>query len=75
MFFFFLKICLKELLNNTGIPEILYRDSEGSFHSTGFANFINSKHIKHVFTNSHAHFVEAFNKTIKMGIHTITSKE
>jgi hypothetical protein len=56
---------LKDILNNIGIPEILYSDSEGSFNSTEFVKFINSKNIKHIFTNSHAHFVEAFNKTIK----------
>ena len=32
--------------------------------------FINSKQNKHIFTNSHAHFVEAFNKTIKQQIYT-----
>ena len=61
---------LKELLDEIGIPEILYSDSEGSFNSTEFVKFINSKNIKHIFTNSHAHFVESFNKTIKQQIHT-----
>ena len=48
----------------------MYSDSEGSFNSTEFVKFINSKQIKHIFTNSHAHFVEAFNKTIKQQIYT-----
>jgi ribosomal protein L21E len=61
---------LKEVLDKIGIPEILYSDSEGSFNSTVFVRFINSKKIKHIFTNSHAHFIEAFNKTIKQQIHT-----
>ena len=61
---------LKEVLNKIGIPEMLYSDSEGSFNSTDFVRFINSKNIKHIFTNSHAHFIEAFNKTIKQQIHT-----
>ena len=63
-------IGLKEVLDKIGIPEILYSDSEGSFNSTEFVKFINSKTIKHIFTNSHAHFVEAFNKTIKQQIYT-----
>ena len=63
-------IGLKEVLDKIGIPEILYSDSEGSFNSTEFVRFINSKQIKHIFTNSHAHFVEAFNKTIKQQIYT-----
>ena len=63
-------IGLKEVLDKIGIPEILYSDSEGSFNSTVFVRFINSKKIKHIFTNSHAHFIEAFNKTIKQHIHT-----
>ena len=63
-------IGLKEILDKIGIPEILYSDSEGSFNSNEFVRFINSKKIKHIFTNSHAHFIEAFNKTIKQQIHT-----
>ena len=61
---------LKDVSNNIGIPETLYSDSEGSFNSKEFIRFINSKSIKHIFTNSHAHFIEAFNKTIKQQIHT-----
>ena len=61
---------LKDVLNNIGIPETLYSDSEGSFNSKEFIRFINSKNIKHIFTNSHAHFIEAFNKTIKQQIYT-----
>ena len=34
---------LKEVLDKIGIPEILYSDSEGSFNSTVFVRFINSK--------------------------------
>ena len=63
-------IGLKEVLDKIGIPEILYSDSEGSFNSTEFVKFINSKKNKHIFTNSHAHVVEAFNKTIKQQIYT-----
>ena len=65
-------IGLKEVLDKIGIPEVLYSDSEGSFNSTEIVRFINSKQIKHIFTNSHAHFVEAFNKTIKQQIYTYT---
>ena len=36
-------IGLKEVLDKIGIPEILYSDSEGSFNSTEFVRFINSK--------------------------------
>ena len=61
---------LKEVLDNIGIPETLYSDSEGSFNSLEFIKFINSKRIKHIFTNSHAHFIEAFNKNIKQHIFT-----
>ena len=60
---------LKDVSNNIGIPEILYSDSEGSFNSIEFIRFINSKLIKHIFTNSHAHFIEAFNKTVKQQIY------
>ena len=34
---------LKDVLNNIGIPETLYSDSEGSFNSKEFIKFINSK--------------------------------
>ena len=36
-------IGLKEVLDKIGIPEMLYSDSEGSFNSTEFVRFINSK--------------------------------
>ena len=38
-------IGLKEVLDKIGIPEILYSDSEGSFNSTEFVRFINSKQL------------------------------
>ena len=62
-------IGFKEVLDQIGIPEILYSDSEGSFSSTEFVRCISSK-TQHIFTNRHAHFIEAFNKTIKHQIHT-----
>lgn len=60
---------LKDIFKNIGIPEMLYSDSEGSFNSKEFVKFIYSKNVKHIFTNSHAHFIEAFNKTIKRQIY------
>ena len=53
---------LKDVLNNIGIPETLYSDSEGSLNPKDVIILINSKNIKHIFTNSHAHFIEAFDK-------------
>ena len=63
----------KEILDKIGIPGILYSDSEGSFNSNEFVRLINSKKIKHICTNSHAHFIEAFNKTIKQQMRQINS--
>ena len=60
---------LRDVLNNIGIPEIMYSDSEGSFNSTEFVRFINIKNIKRIFTHSHAHFIEALNKTAKQQIY------
>ena len=60
---------VKEVLENIGVPEVIYHDNEGSWSSTGFIRLINSHKIKQIITSTPPQFTERAIQTIKNMIH------
>ena len=54
-----------EVLNKIGVPKQLYSDREGSFESKEFIRLLNQHNIKHIISNTGAHSIERFNRTLK----------
>ena len=54
-----------EVLNKIGVPKQLYSDREGSFESKEFIRLLNQHSINHIISNTGAHSIERFNRTLK----------
>ena len=54
-----------EVLNKIGVPKQLYSDREGAFESNEFVRFLNQHSINHIISNTGAHSIERFNRTLK----------
>ena len=61
---------MKEVLENIGVPEVIYHDIEGSWSSTEFIRLINPHKIKQIITSTPPPFAERMVQTIKNMIHT-----
>ena len=53
------------MLNKIGVPKQLYSDREGSFESKEFIRLLNQHSINHIISNTGAHSIERFNRTLK----------
>ena len=56
---------VNEVLNKIGDPKQLYSDREGSFESKEFIRLLNQHSINHIISNTGAHSIERFNRTLK----------
>jgi len=57
---------IKKAIDNMGkLPEMLYADDEGSFHSKQAEEYYKDNHIKHLITRGHATYAERAIRTIK----------
>ena len=57
---------IKKAIDNMGkLPEVLYTDEEGSFHSKQADDYYKDNHIKHIMTRGHASHAERAIITIK----------
>ena len=54
-----------EVLNKIGVPKQLYSDREGAFESKEFIRLLNQHSINHIISNTGAHSIERFNRTLK----------
>ena len=53
------------MLNKIGVPKQLYSDREGAFESKEFIRLLNQHSINHIISNTGAHSIERFNRTLK----------
>ena len=60
---------MKEVLENIGVPEVIYQDNEGSWSSTEFIRLIHYHKIKQIITSTPPPFAERAIQTITTMIH------
>ena len=61
---------MKEVLEQIGVPGVIYHDNEGSWGSIEFIILLNSHQIKEIITSAPPPFAERAVQTIKPMIHT-----
>ena len=54
-----------EVLNKICVPKQFYSDREGAFESKEFIRLLNQHSINHIISNTGAHSIERFNRTLK----------
>jgi len=59
---------MNKVLEDIGVPKVIYHDFEGSWQSKQFIRLINSHNIKQIITTTPAPFVERMNQTLRQMI-------